>query len=372
MWSKPSLPSHICKNLQILHQYLILKHLIHDNGVLVIQPDLIQQSKVITSSNSLHEAIQYQLQYLNIHTQPNGLNDLLSKLNMVISNIKFSNIQEICFPLINTRKYDKRCFPYPDQLYPLLVTGLGGSGTHDLTNKLRYRGVRVRHEEIDLDGTVSWFHAVSDNYGGKSYPHHAALKKSNYFSPRFSNVIHITRCPIKQISSFTSHLQASYQFVFDHMIIMKNTWANYMIHEEEKMKKFTLQSDCKRGEKCNLHFSALAWLFWNDHIHNYADVTFHIENIDELINHICTKILSSCNNNDHNNYNNNDNNNNNLIFKLKSILGIKNNRDNVKSSKFHKQHNEYNIQEVAHIAGTDIAANIYNKAINVYGYDKNC
>jgi hypothetical protein len=95
--------------------------------------------------------------------------------------------------------------------------------------------------------------------------------------------------------------------------------------------------------------------------------------MDELINHICTKILSTCNGDIHNNNDDNyDNNDNILLTKFRSIFGIKSHRNNVKSSKFHKQHNEYNIQEVAHIAGTDIAANIYNKAINVYGYDKNC
>jgi len=68
MWSKPSIPSSACRNVQIVHQYLILKHLIHDNGVLVIQPDLLQHSRVFKSfppAKSLNEAIQNHLQYLN-------------------------------------------------------------------------------------------------------------------------------------------------------------------------------------------------------------------------------------------------------------------------------------------------------------------
>lgn len=362
MWSKPVMPSDTSVIVRILHQYLTLKHLIHDNGVLVIQPEMVAKRRIASSFNhyhNVHDAIQYQLQYMNI-LSIESLKILSSKLS---SQNNSSRLAAICDPLINTRKYDERCFPYPDHLFPLLITGLGGSGTHEITNKLRERGVRVRHEQIDVDGTVSWFHAVNDNYGTTAYPHHAALdNNANYFSPRFSKVIHIIRCPVKQISSFTTHLKASYLFVYEHMVLMKQTWENYMNDEDNRMKSFIVSS-CNRGEKCNLHFSALSWLFWNNHVHKYADSTFHVENIDGLLAYICTIVKCDKRNNIKN-----DNSIWYIIRKVRTILGLKNKRDVVSSSDYHKKHNEYNIQQIASDAGTNIAAHIHATSSKVYGY----
>jgi hypothetical protein len=61
-----------------------------------------------------------------------------------------------CNPLINTRKYSSLCFPLLERhnLYPLLVTGLGGSGTHFITKELQTLGFNVAHEDIDRDGSI--------------------------------------------------------------------------------------------------------------------------------------------------------------------------------------------------------------------------
>ena len=69
-----------------------------------------------------------------------------------------SSLAEICGPLLNTRKYDSRCFPLPFLKYPLLVTGLGGSGTHAITYHLQEAGIQVKHEELDKHGSVCWLY----------------------------------------------------------------------------------------------------------------------------------------------------------------------------------------------------------------------
>ena len=61
---------------------------------------------------------------------------------------------------MNSRKYQSDCMTRPSVVYPLLVTGLGGSGTHAVSKQLRDRGVQVGHEEIETDGSVVRMNAI--------------------------------------------------------------------------------------------------------------------------------------------------------------------------------------------------------------------
>ena len=56
---------------------------------------------------------------------------------------------------------------------------------------------------------------------GTEYPHHARLPAStrSFHSPRFAHVYHLVRCPLPHISSFTAHLNASYDFVRRHLLL---------------------------------------------------------------------------------------------------------------------------------------------------------
>lgn len=64
-----------------------------------------------------------------------------------------------CQRVANSRKDEPGCLVAETEVaavtvYPLLVTGLGGSGTHEATTQLRSSGVDVAHEEIRPDGAV--------------------------------------------------------------------------------------------------------------------------------------------------------------------------------------------------------------------------
>jgi hypothetical protein len=59
-----------------------------------------------------------------------------------------------CRRFVNTRKYQVDCRPVISSLYPLLITGLGGSGTHESAAKLIRKGLNLPHEELGLDGSV--------------------------------------------------------------------------------------------------------------------------------------------------------------------------------------------------------------------------
>jgi hypothetical protein len=59
-----------------------------------------------------------------------------------------------CGILLYTRKHDPFCHPARTLAYPLLISGLGGAGTHYAAQQLASDGWRVRHEELDVDGAV--------------------------------------------------------------------------------------------------------------------------------------------------------------------------------------------------------------------------
>ena len=63
-------------------------------------------------------------------------------------------LHETCFHLLDSRKYSPICFPKPKQLYPVLITGAGGSGSHAVALILRNLGIRVHHERLDIEGSV--------------------------------------------------------------------------------------------------------------------------------------------------------------------------------------------------------------------------
>ena len=150
----------------------------------------------------------------------------------------------------------------------------------------------------------SWFYAANDVLVQSNYPHRGRLQERSFLNPRFQNVLHLVRCPMDQISSFTSHLNASYDFVRVNMLEQikhqydssRTSTAEYGRESLRHIKEFPFTGirhhehslwwrrnhseffsirqtqiiksgkGCKRGDKCWLYFSALSWLFWNSHI----------------------------------------------------------------------------------------------------------
>ena len=66
-----------------------------------------------------------------------------------------------CQRFQNTRKYQSECMARPSVVYPLLLTGLGGSGTHAVTQQLRDHGMDVGHEELETHGSVVRTNTIS-------------------------------------------------------------------------------------------------------------------------------------------------------------------------------------------------------------------
>jgi hypothetical protein len=228
------------------------------------------------------------------------------------------SLLELCGPLLHSRKYDDRCMPRPRRLLPVLVTGLGGSGTHAIAQALAGRGVDMPHETMGKDGSVCWQYAVNDALLDMPYPHHARLggygwtgssgtSDGSMLTPRFAEVVQVVRAPPRHISSFSSHLPMSYSFAHAAILSMLELDAHMQRakaagslaalllgapvkkqgrggaeqedDEEEaalciasvSVSLFTAReeqesSDCPRGGRCNLHFAMLTWLMWNRHV----------------------------------------------------------------------------------------------------------
>lgn len=69
-----------------------------------------------------------------------------------------------CMGLLErTRKYDENCFgerSLPLKLFPLLITGLGGFGSHRLSCDLFKQNMVIPHERLGTHGSVVSFVVV--------------------------------------------------------------------------------------------------------------------------------------------------------------------------------------------------------------------
>jgi hypothetical protein len=151
---------------------------------------------------------------------------------------------------------------------------------------------------------------VNDSFVGMDYPHHAALSRqaggarthsliSMLFGttppspdPVFLRVLHVVRCPMRQISAVTTHLRASYVFLLQSMVALDfiglpSSTASYfrsyglsfpesdVCAADASLSSGAAPSGAVRGRRrlghpypprgspCWLRFSASAWLFWH-------------------------------------------------------------------------------------------------------------
>ena len=77
----------------------------------------------------------------------------------------------------NSRKYHKDCMLAPSALYPVLITGLGGGGTHNVARLMGQMGALLPHEELGYHGSVVRNIEIFAPYNALSI----------FFSPPFDN-----------------------------------------------------------------------------------------------------------------------------------------------------------------------------------------
>lgn len=72
------------------------------------------------------------------------------------------------------------------------------------------------------------------------YPFRAKLIGSTVLSPRFEHVVHITRCPLRQIASLTAHRSESYHFLWKYM----EAWNYSAITQNEQLQVWRCHDYC--------------------------------------------------------------------------------------------------------------------------------
>lgn len=90
----------------------------------------------------------------------------------------------------------------------LLVTGCGRSGTTYIARLLQAGGLRIEHEAMRQDGTVSWFFAVDSG----SMPPWGDSGGKPINAYRFEHIVHQVRQPLQAIGSSQTLQPASWDF----------------------------------------------------------------------------------------------------------------------------------------------------------------
>lgn len=129
----------------------------------------------------------------------------------------------------------------------LLITGCGRSATGYMADFLKASGLKVKHEQMDEDGSVSWLMAATVNKApwGPLSKHYT-----------FNHIFHQVRNPVKVIQSYYNVPPgATWQ------------WISSVIPE--------IQKKDSPLTKC-----AKYWVYWNLMAESKAEWTYRIEDFD--------------------------------------------------------------------------------------------
>jgi hypothetical protein len=138
-----------------------------------------------------------------------------------------------------------------DRAGMLLVAGCPRSGTHYTAALLQHLGLRVAHEAVREDGTVSWVHITSGTY---VVPERNRSKEVS--NEGFDRILHQVRHPLKVISSMQTLRKCSWDYMARHISL--DTRAPVPV----------------RAMK--------AWVEWNKLIEKKASWRFQIERIKDV------------------------------------------------------------------------------------------
>ena len=107
-------------------------------------------------------------------------------------------------PAISLFKHDDRRHTVP----MILITGTPRSGTHYTAAVLQAIGLKLKHEKIDAQGTVSWRHIAEGTFLDPE--RNLSIET---LDPGFTIIIHQVRQPLKSISSMLTLRPCSWDFM---------------------------------------------------------------------------------------------------------------------------------------------------------------
>ena len=287
----------------LLTTYLILKYIVHDHKYLVLPSyeflyDANSEASEKEGSDAFRVHIQVALQSLLQHLPADDEAAVRSYFSPPVG-ASVSALSITCATILRTRKYKADCLPLPSHMPPILVTGLGGSGTHAVSSRLQVMGVQAYHESITgVHGAVSWTYAANDAFVGQSYPWGklpAAIHRSSVLSPRFPLVLHSVREPLANIASFSNHWNKTYEFVLAALEVSSHESSTSHIPAMNAPTALPLRdrwlptlrslaqqrAHCPRAAICNVPFAALSYLLWNELVASQADGWYRIEDEEQ-------------------------------------------------------------------------------------------
>lgn len=243
----------------------------------------------------------YNVRFSNTISQDKRLDGLieLSKMSKAIHFPLYSfyddkSLFNKCFKYYGTLIYMPGCMPEPIDIFAFLVAGLGGSGTHYVTNLLRSLDLDVLHEIFGDYATVGWIFSINNVAFNITYPQHVE-NKFTLWDQRFQESMQLVRCPMKQISAITSHSKESFQFILNHarhsLELMNTTkvvpkWLLYL--NSRKSILFNSPIACDIGNSCKLPIATISHIYWTMMINETSSLGIHrIENIENLVESLC-------------------------------------------------------------------------------------
>lgn len=136
--------------IEELVDFAINKHVMESCGIIVLNPD-----------HEVEGGVAQRLRQLAAHLMMSTATEVVGRLIAFqrdgLKGYGQNTLHRRCQLLLYTRKYDPFCHPVKALAHPLLITGLGGAGTHYIAQRLAAEGWRLRHEEIGQDGAVVSF-----------------------------------------------------------------------------------------------------------------------------------------------------------------------------------------------------------------------
>ena len=156
---------HISSDWLSLKTHLITSFLKKEANLIVID---LEQLHVLNPNNYYKSTHEFEKMWMRILASKRFMTSFMQNLHLQIENSFISatqnkyinisnanfNLETICPAILNSRKYLPKCLPRPKNLYPLLITALGGAGTHSVARQLQSLGLLIEHESISIHGSV--------------------------------------------------------------------------------------------------------------------------------------------------------------------------------------------------------------------------
>ena len=196
-----------------------------------------------------------------------------------------------CRILNSTLKFAPQCDSYDGSyIYPLLITGVGRSGTRFAAKTLTARGYDVAHDDARCGrvGAASWPLAIRE--GAYELPNFATIN-SGFRGPnprwRFKHIFHQTRDPLRTILSRANSVGMMVSpWIYSDPLLFRDGlgycpgFPPAAELEAWREDRTAVEGGAPWTPDMRLRVALFHYVFWNDWVRAYADWTYKVEDFD--------------------------------------------------------------------------------------------